>query len=209
MKKKIIAISAAIAIIAIAVVGGSLAWFTSSAEVTNTFTMGNVKISLDEAKVDEATGKMTDDGETRVRSNSYHIVPDAVLDKDPTVTVLKGSEPCLVYVLIRNTLGSYAGLDVDTVNWKAVPDTDTAGEIKYPGLYKYIGPLTQEAALTDTPLPKVFTTVTIAGAELTNEILKTLTGDEIIVKAYAIQSANIEGQNTAQMAWDAMNAPSL
>lgn len=198
MKKKIIAISAAIAILAIAAVGGSLAWFTSSAAVTNTFTVGNVSITLDEATVD-TYGKKIPDGQPgagRGSSNSYHIIPGAVLDKDPTVFVNAGSESCLVYVLIENGLGSHAALDIDTTNWLAVSD--------YAGLYKYKD--TVSAVTEKTPLPAVFKTVTIAGASLDNTTLATLTSKEIVVKAYAIQSANIGELDTAQMAWDAMTA---
>ena len=46
MKKKITAICLCIALVAIAVVGASLAYFTDTADATNTFTVGNVKIDL-------------------------------------------------------------------------------------------------------------------------------------------------------------------
>ncbi len=202
MKKKIIAISAAIAILAIAVVGGSLAWFTSSAEVTNTFTVGNVSISLDEANVNK-DGKKIPDGQPGVGrgdANSYHIVPGAVLDKDPTVWINAGSESCLVYVYIDNQLGGHATPDIDTVNWLAVSG--------YNGLYKYKDTVPAvPAAAEKTPLPAVFKTVTIAGEPLDNVTLGTLTNKQIVVKAYAIQSANIGELNTAQMAWAAMTTP--
>jgi len=45
MKKKVLAISLAVALIAI-MVGGSLAYFTAGDEVTNTFTIGSVEIDL-------------------------------------------------------------------------------------------------------------------------------------------------------------------
>lgn len=46
MKKKIMTISLVVALAAIAIVGGTLAYFTDTDEETNTFTMGNVKIDL-------------------------------------------------------------------------------------------------------------------------------------------------------------------
>lgn len=46
MKKKITAIFLCVALVAIAVVGASLAYFTDTKSATNTFTVGNVKIDL-------------------------------------------------------------------------------------------------------------------------------------------------------------------
>ena len=48
MKKKIIALCLIVALAATAVIGGTLAYFTDTDEATNTFTMGNVRIDLQE-----------------------------------------------------------------------------------------------------------------------------------------------------------------
>ena len=50
MKKKITAIFLCVALVAIAIVGASLAYFTDTKSATNTFTVGNVKIDLIESK---------------------------------------------------------------------------------------------------------------------------------------------------------------
>ena len=50
MKKKLTAIFLCVALAAIAIVGASLAYFTDTKSVTNTFTVGNVKIDLIESK---------------------------------------------------------------------------------------------------------------------------------------------------------------
>lgn len=76
MKKKITAIFLCVALVAIAIVGASLAYFTDTKTATNTFTMGDVKITLDEANAN---------GEGRVTSNEYNVYPGAVVTKDPTV----------------------------------------------------------------------------------------------------------------------------
>ena len=49
MKKKLTAIFLCVALVAIAVVGASLAYFTDTKSATNTFTVGNVKIDLIES----------------------------------------------------------------------------------------------------------------------------------------------------------------
>ena len=50
MKKKITAIFLCVALLAIAIVGASLAYFTDTKSATNTFTVGNVKIDLIESR---------------------------------------------------------------------------------------------------------------------------------------------------------------
>ena len=78
MKKKITAIFLCVALVAIAIVGASLAYFTDSKTAENTFTMGDVKIKLDETNVNDPTGD-------RVTSNTYNTYPGAVVTKDPIV----------------------------------------------------------------------------------------------------------------------------
>ena len=51
MKKKITAIFLCVALVAIAIVGASLAYFTDTKTATNTFTVGNVKIDLLESSL--------------------------------------------------------------------------------------------------------------------------------------------------------------
>ena len=50
MRKKITAIFLCVALVAIAIVGASLAYFTDTDSATNTFTVGNVKIDLIESR---------------------------------------------------------------------------------------------------------------------------------------------------------------
>ena len=50
MKKKITAICLCVALLAIAIVGATLAYFTDTKAATNTFTVGNVKINLIESR---------------------------------------------------------------------------------------------------------------------------------------------------------------
>lgn len=73
---------------------GTMAYLTSTAKVENTFTVGKVEIKLDEAKV-TADG-IPVEGAARVTENSYKLMPGNTYTKDPTVTVLKGSEDSYV-----------------------------------------------------------------------------------------------------------------
>ena len=53
MKKKLTAIFLCVALVAIAIVGASLAYFTDTDKATNTFTAGGVKIELIEQQSNE------------------------------------------------------------------------------------------------------------------------------------------------------------
>ena len=73
---------------------GTMAYLTSTDEVNNTFTVGSVAITLDEAEVDE-NGTPVEPA-ARVKSNEYKLMPGHTYTKDPTVTVEKGSESSCV-----------------------------------------------------------------------------------------------------------------
>lgn len=63
MKKKIVALSLCVAMLAIAIIGGTLAYFTDTKTETNTFTVGNVKIDLIESqyhRVNAGKGETTE-----------------------------------------------------------------------------------------------------------------------------------------------------
>ena len=62
MKKKILAIGLVVALLAIMVVGGSLAWFTDEDQATNVFTIGSIEILQHEQQhVIDANGDKTPD----------------------------------------------------------------------------------------------------------------------------------------------------
>ena len=80
MKKKIVALCLCIALAVVAIGGATLAYFTDTKTATNTFTVGNVKIKLDEKDITKNDGSRTEEG------NAYTIYPGATVEKDPTVT---------------------------------------------------------------------------------------------------------------------------
>ena len=88
MKKKITAIALVICLMAVAVIGGSLAYFTDKDDATNTFTVGNVSIELTEPKWDAAGSE-----------DAPEVYPGEALAKDPTVTN-DGANPCFVRVKV-------------------------------------------------------------------------------------------------------------
>lgn len=106
MKKRTVALVLAIALVFAVAVGGTVAYLTSTANVKNTFTVGSVNIKLDEAKV-TPDGKAVTPAE-RVTANDYKLMPGHVYTKDPTVTVLNGSEES--YVRMKVTFNNAAAI---------------------------------------------------------------------------------------------------
>lgn len=93
-KTKALLMSLCAVLLVAASVLGTMAYLTDSKEVNNTFTVGNVSIKLDEAKVDENGTQVVDkDGNpvARVTRNAYKLLPGHTYVKDPTVTVLTPS----------------------------------------------------------------------------------------------------------------------
>ncbi len=93
MKKRILTVALVVALLATCF-GGTLAYLKDSEAQTNTFTTGNVLISLDEAVVvknDE--GNLVAKSEERTEDEqSYHLFPAMTVTKDPTITVDAESE---------------------------------------------------------------------------------------------------------------------
>ena len=74
MKKKITAIFLCVALVAIAVVGASLAYFTDTKSATNTFTVGNVKIDLIESKFHREGNDNS--GDTSIPDPTHKVIAD-------------------------------------------------------------------------------------------------------------------------------------
>lgn len=113
-KKKILVLALTVAMAAILVVGGSLAYLTDTKTANNTFTMGDVKIKLDETNVKNPEGD-------RVTSNTYDndaVYPGAVVTKDPIVhNVGKNDAYIRAIVTIENGM-NWLGLYNENV-WTA------------------------------------------------------------------------------------------
>lgn len=100
-KSKALLLTLCAVLLVAASVLGTMAYLTSTAKVENTFTIGKVEIKLDETDVTNPTG-------SRVQANSYKLMPGTTYTKDPTVTVLKGSEDS--YVRMKVTFNNAAAL---------------------------------------------------------------------------------------------------
>ena len=211
MKKKFLVACLCVALAVLTIAGTTLAYLTSQDEVINTFTVGKVEIKLDEAKAN-ADGSLVPDAE-RVKANSYKLIPGHTYNKDPMVTVLKGSESS--YIKMTVTFSKAAELDdifkpngadltniftgYNAANWIAKGNTEdtTANTRTYEFWYKEA----VAAPTADVALDALFDQIK-APDSLTNSDLNNLKDLKITVNAYAIQA---DGFATAEAAWAAFN----
>ena len=208
MKKKLMTVLALVLVIAMSV-AGTYAYLTSADKVVNTFTVGDVQIKLDEAKAN-ADGSLVQ-GAARVKANEYKLLPGHTYNKDPMVTVLKGSESS--YVKMTVTFSKAAELDAifaptganmtsifngyDRANWIYKGNTENTGDNTRTYEFWYKAPVAAPDA--DVALDALFDSITVPGT-IKNDQLKTIEDITITVNAYAIQA---DGFANAEAAWEA------
>lgn len=211
-KKKVILTVLCAVLLVVGSVLGTMAYLTSSDKAVNTFTVGNVAITLDEAKANP-DGSLVPNA-ARVKANEYKLIPGHTYNKDPMVTVLSGSEES--YVKMTVTFSKAAELDAifapngadmtsifkgyDKNNWiyKSV-SKDTANNTR---TYEFWYKEAVAAPTADVALDALFDEIVIPGS-ITNDQLATIEGMKITVNGYAIQA---DGFANAEAAWAAYPA---
>lgn len=172
MKKKTLALVLALTLLVAGVVGGTLAWLTDqTAEVKNTFTVGDINIGLTETTAD------------------YKMVPGNTIAKDPTVTVKANSEACWLFVKVTESTDlknfiTYAIAE----GWTALPGVD--------GVYYREVP----ASAADQTFSVLAGDAVTVKIDVTRTMLETAKTDAptLTFKAYAIQKDHFA---TADAAW--------
>ena len=99
-KTKILLLTVSAVALMAATALGTAAYLTSRDSVQNTFTVGAVGLTLDEAAVNP-DGTYKTDAANRVQKNVYHLLPGHTYIKDPTVTVDKESAESYVRMVVR------------------------------------------------------------------------------------------------------------
>ena len=213
LRRILLLVACAVLLVSLSV-GATLAYLTSTTEtVKNTFTVGNVNITLDEAEVDEY-GKnpngRTEDG------NEYKLLPGHVYAKDPTVTVKGTSEDCYVRIVLKITnydkLQAILGADVkpqdlvngtwDSASWPCAGYEIKDGVATCEFRYKEV----VEKSDSDTKLAALFTEIKIDGAKVTEKNIGTLEEVEIQIQAHAIQADGFADAAAAWAAYSTQNA---
>lgn len=207
MKKKLLIMSVAMVLVCAFAVGMTIAYLTSTDEVVNTFTVGNVQIQLDEADVDEY-GVPQGSPAPRVPENTYKLIPGHTYTKDPTVTVLSGSEKSYIKMTVTvtksdvlDTIFAPNGAQLTEIftgfgsNWEYKSNTeDTENKTRtYEFWYKTIVDAREDAVKLEPLFTSIVVPDFITGDQLAE--LQTMT---ITVNAYAIQA---DGFQTPEAAW--------
>lgn len=189
--KKTLAVILCGAALVVSSVAGTRAYLTAQDDVVNTFTVGKVAITLDEAAV-KPDGTYVSDVNNRVEQNGYHLIPGHCYIKDPVVHVDSSSENCWIFVKVDNAIEGIEAQEGSTISaqmaqkgWQQV--SGAANVFAYRDIV---------AAQQDLP---VFDNFRISG-QVDQQTLGEYAGKTISITAYAIQA---DGFATADEAWAA------
>lgn len=179
MSGKALAVLVAVVLLIGCAVGGTVAWLVAKGGTTeNTFTVGNIKVSLYET------------------SRTYHIVPGVNIAKDPRALVEADSEDCYLFV------------KVEEKNWPTFTEQDGTRKVDYklaegwteleqePGVYYRT--VNKSDANQDFPILKG-DQVTVSKNLTKVELDKVSTQPKLTFTVYAVQK---EGVNSASDAWN-------
>ena len=187
-------------IICFAVVGTTFAWLVDKTDpIVNTFTVGDVEITLTETK-----------GEGTASARSFKMVPGKTIPKDPKVEVLADSEACWLFVKIEETNNTFAtdkkfvtyavGTNVEGKTWTLL---QTEGNVSI--YYIPVDATTAAAGVTYSVLngDKV-----VINPEATADVLENAEtlNPTLTFTAYAVQS---EGVASAAAAWNVATTGNL
>lgn len=214
---------------------GTFAYLTDSDSATNTFTVGSVGITLDEAKVNE-DGTYVTGHNNRTDGNTYHLIPGHSYIKDPTVTVEAGSSESYVRMMVTvnyskelDAIFAPTGADLlsifegyEAANWALISNVEDTAANTRTYEFRYVGTVNQGSKAgtvkatketdSDIVLDDLFESFTIPG-EITKEQLATLVtrdDDGKITSQFTItvvaHAMQADGFETADLAWAAFKS---
>lgn len=193
-KKSILTMAISLALVGTISVGATMAYLSSSASQTNTFTVGNVAISQNENSEWSKVGTDSD-----FTNQAHPLIPGVAVAKAPQITITSNNVGCYLYmkVDINSTLQALLAdestnateanviakkLGIDTTVWQPVNG--------YDNIYKYIGTNSVSGVVTGTPvIPALFSDVKIAPDTTSTQMSALNSGNsKITVSSFAIQS---------------------
>ncbi len=211
MKKKILAISLVVSLVAVAALGVTLAYFTDTGKVDNTFTVGNIDIALTETVANDGEQAQTiteaDEG-----FEYASIVPGDSLTKAPVVENTGDND---AYVFMKLTVSDASAIGTMLANLQdAVDDGIINFDYNSTGAWQFIsntvsgsdrviwiGYKTVLAPGASTTAP--FTTINIPTGLTADDFDALEGGFSLTVEAHAIQADNISDLTAA---FTALNA---
>lgn len=177
---------ALVLVVALVSVGGTIAWLTATTTpVTNTFTVGNIDITLTETTTD------------------YKMVPGNTIAKDPKVTVKANSEACYLFVKIEESSNLKSYIDYSVAEgWTALSGVSGV-------YYREVAANTADQSFnvlaTKTGYADGYVTVNDDVTKAQMDAIKnnTASAPTLTFTAYACQKDNV---NSAADAWAKINA---
>ena len=175
-----------------AAIGTTLAYLTDEEAITNTFTVGNIAIDLEET------------------TTEYKMIPGQPISKDPKVTVVGGSENCWLFVKLTEAItpqatdGSYNGDKTFDDYLTYTMATDGEGKAIWTALPGHDGVYYREitSATADQEFAVLGDDQVTVKTDVTKDMMDHLTNNAanptLTVTAYAIQRA---GFDNVDMAW--------
>ena len=199
MKKKAIVAVVALVLVLCCAMGGTLAWLVdSTTEVKNTFTYGDINISLWEHKLNADGLTLSTDVFTEKKQTGFKMIPGNNIEKDPTVTVKANSEACWLFVKVEESN------NFDGFMTYAIADGWTALDANTGVYYREV-----TASDKDQEFNVLKDNTVTVEKDVTKDNLNALTEETmptLTFTAYAIQSANLTNADnteadTAVEAW--------
>lgn len=225
--KKIVVTCLALVLAVVASITGTLAWLTAKTEeVTNTFTIGDIDITLieheyDENDTDSVKKVKKDDKDVEVvktasSTQNYPLIPGTTYWKDPVVTISDSTNvDCYLFVKFENgssqtqyltftsNLKSVKGPDGEETEWTQGDDTNIPINVWYREVKTTDSK--KSWSLIDGNTVKVNENI-IKGTPATGSNDIAMPSTDIVLKytAYAVQKDNL----TVQQAWEKVSAAS-
>ena len=163
-------------------VGGTIAWLTAkTAPVVNTFTYGDINITLTE---------------TKPTNRQATIIPGVDIEKDPKVTVKRDSEACWLFVKVEEEgtfVANKVTYSVDD-SWTKGNGTDIPANVYYREV---------DAVTADTDFYVLKGNKVAVSNSLTKEDITNITQPTLTFTAYAVQK---DGIANAATAWSKVSA---
>ena len=194
MKKKVLAVLIVLALAAVLAIGTTVAYMTDSEQKVNTFTVGDLDITLTEPAWDDTVdGKVMEPGYTTekdptvkaVDGNSYMRVTVEFVSKDNNEMTKERVEKIMETISFENANG------VNTASF--TKDAKRSTDTKH--VYNFNGEFVKDTEVT------LFDTVSIPTAWNQNDLAE-LGKYELVLRAEAIQSYSFENAEAAFTALD-------
>lgn len=201
---KVLTIVLVVTLCVCCVVGGTVAWLTAETEpVINTFTYGDINITLEETDmkpIGESGAPVTGDEPVDHYEKEFKMLPGGKIAKDPTITVVAGSEACWLFVELVKS----ANFD-DYLTYAMADGWIQLDSVNAPGVwYREVSESEVEQEFT-----VIKDNIVTVKESVTKEMLNALdigvdspTYPTLTVTAYAVQyDQEIDAIDTAAEAW--------